>query len=73
MGWLIAVILISLLCWWLDSRPGKISACAGVVAIGCLLLRWITGANLFMILARVCAVVIVVTVVIAVLVAIIDR
>lgn len=71
MFWVIITIIVALIALSLDSVIGKIVIGAAVVAIGLLLLRWITGLSLFVTLAKICAVVMVITVVGAILIAII--
>lgn len=70
MFWVIVIIIVALIAVSLESILGKIVFGAGVVAIGLLLLRWITGLALFVTLAKVCAIVMVVTIVAALLIAI---
>ena len=71
MFWVIAIIIVAVIAASLDSVPGKIVAGAAVVAIGLLLLSWITGISFLVTLAKVCAVVIVIVVVGVVLLALI--
>ena len=71
MFWVVVIIVVALIAAGLESIPGKIVAGASVLAIGLLLLRWITGAALFVTLAKVCAAVIVITIVGALLLALI--
>lgn len=73
MGWVIAFVVVAIVGMCLDSVAGKIVVGAGVVAIGLLLLAWITSADFFILLAKVCAVIIVVTITIIVLLAIIGK
>ena len=73
MWWVIVLVIIAMIAVGLESVPGKIIAGATVVAIGFLLLRWITGIGLLVTLAKVCAVVIVVTIVGSILIALIGR
>ena len=72
MGWICVIVIISLLVTILDSLPGKIIAGASSVAVGLLLLKWITGIVFFATLAKVCAVVIVIVIVGAILLALIN-
>lgn len=72
MFWIIVIIIIALIAVSLESIFGKIVFGAAVIAIGLLLLRWITGVALFVTLAKVCAVVMVITIVGALLIAIIN-
>lgn len=70
MGWIILIIVIALLATVLDSGLGKLTIGVGVVAIGMLLLNWILDVGIFVILAKLCAVVIVLLILWAVLAAI---
>ena len=63
MGLICIVVIVALLVTLLDSLPGKIVLSATVLAIGLLLLRWITGVALFVTLAKVCAIIIVIAIV----------
>ena len=72
MGLICLVVIVALLVTLLDTLPGKIVLSATVLAIGLLLLRWITGVALFVTLAKVCAVVIVIVIVGAILFALIN-
>lgn len=72
MGLICIVVIVALLVTLLDSLPGKTVLSATVLAIGLLLLRWITGIALFATLAKVCAVVIVIVIVGAILFALIN-
>lgn len=63
------IIIVAIIAIGLESIPGKIVAGASVLAIGLLLLRWITGITLMVSLAKTCAVVIVVVIVATVLLA----
>lgn len=63
MFWVIAIIVVAVIAASLDSVPGKIVAGAAVVAVGLLLLSWITGISFLVTLAKVCAAVIVVVIV----------
>lgn len=73
MAWFVIIIIVALIAASLDSVVGKIVVGAAVLAIGLLLLRWITGFTFFVTLAKVCAVVMVVTVIGAILAAIIGK
>lgn len=66
-----AIIIIALIAVCLDSISGKIVFCSAVIAIGLLLLSWIMGIELFVELAKICAVIIVITFVVTTVVAII--
>ena len=70
MFWIVVIIIVALIAVSLESILGKIVFGAGVVAIGLLLLRWITGLTVFVTLAKVCAIIMVVTIVAALLIAI---
>lgn len=70
MGWVIALIVILIIGACMDSGLGMIAIGAGVVALGMLLLEWITGLALFAVLAKICAVIIVLIVVGSILMAI---
>ena len=63
MFWVVLIIIIALFSAFLDSGAGKIVMSASVIAIGLLLLRWITGLTMFVTVAKGCAVVMVVVVV----------
>ena len=71
MFWVIVIIICAVIAASLDSLLGKIVIGAAVVAIGLLLLSWITGMSFLITLAKVCAVIIVVAIVGAILLAII--
>ncbi|MGN0467220.1 MAG: hypothetical protein ACI4GY_00660 [Acutalibacteraceae bacterium] len=62
MIWIILLIICVIIAAILDSFLGKIVIGAAVVAIGFLLLSWITGMSLFITLAKACAVIIVVVI-----------
>lgn len=70
MGWIIFFVVLGIIATCLDSVPGKIVFGAGVIAIGFLLISWITGVDVLISLAKTCAVVIVVVVVGTILLAI---
>lgn len=71
MGWIVVIIIVALIAASLESIPGKIVAGAAVVAIGLLLLSWITGLSFLITLAKVCAAIIVITIVGTILLALI--
>ena len=71
MFWIVVIIICAIIATSLDSVLGKIVIGAAVVAIGLLLLSWITGMSFLITLAKVCAVIIVVAIVGAILLAII--
>ncbi len=71
MFWIVVIIICAIIAASLDSVLGKIVIGAAVVAIGLLLLSWITGMSFLITLAKVCAVIIVVAIVGAILLAII--
>ena len=58
---LIAAVIISS---FLESDVGKLLSVCGVVALGLLILKWITGWGIFITIAKICAVIIVVAVMI---------
>lgn len=72
MFWIVVIIIVVLVAASLDSILGKIVIGSAVIAIGLLLLAWITGMSFLITLAKVCAAIIVVTIVGALLLAIID-
>ena len=72
MFWIVAIVIVATIAVSLESIFGKIVFGSSVVAIGMLLLRWITGVALFVTLAKGCAIIIVVTIVAALLIAIIN-
>ena len=61
--WVGIIIVVAILACMLDSGVGKVFFGAGILALGLLLLRWITGFGLFVTLAKACAVIMVVAVV----------
>ncbi len=63
MGWIVLIVILTIIAACLESLPGKMIAGSAIVAIGCLLLRWITGVALFIIFAKACAIIIVITIV----------
>lgn len=69
MFWIVIIIICAVIAASLDSVLGKIVIGAAVVAIGLLLLSWITGMSFLITLAKVCAVIIVLAIVGAVLLA----
>lgn len=71
MFWIVIIIIVALVAASLESIPGKIVAGAAVVAIGLLLLSWITGLSFLITLAKVCAAIIVITIVGTILLALI--
>lgn len=73
MGTVILIVVVAIIAVCLDSVLGKIVIAAGVVAIGLLLLAWITSLNFFITLAKACAVIMVVTVVGAIVMAIVGK
>lgn len=72
MGWIFMIAIVTFLVAILDSLPGKFVVGASVVAVGLLLLKWITGVAFFITLAKACAVVIVIVIVGAILLALIN-
>lgn len=73
MWWVVLIVIVALIAMSLESIIGKIVVGAAVVAIGLLLLRWITGLTIFVTLAKVCAIVMVVAIVGAILIGIINQ
>ena len=72
MGWIILIVIFAIIAACLESLPGKLVAGSIVLAIGFLLLRWITGVELFITLAKTCAIILVVVIVGTLLLAIIN-
>lgn len=78
MFWIIAIVVIcsivaSVFDSVFNSAFGRFVIGASVVAIGLLLLKWITGIGFFVTLAKACAAVIVVAVIGVILLAIIGK
>jgi len=71
MFWIVVIVICAVIAASLDSVLGKIVVGAAVVAVGLLLLSWITGMSFLITLAKVCAVIIVVAIVGAILLAVI--
>lgn len=72
MFWVGLIIVIAIIAACLDSSSGKFVIGAAVVAIGLLLLSWITGLELFITLAKVCAIAIVIVIVGLIVISVID-
>lgn len=72
MFWVVAIIVVAIIAAFLDSDVGKVVMGAGVIAIGMLLLSWISGMGFFVTLAKVCAVIIVLIILWLILAAIFD-
>lgn len=72
-GWIVLIVIVAIIAVCLDTTFGKIVIGAGVVAIGFLLLAWITSLHFFIVLAKICAVIMVVTVTGAILIAIVGK
>lgn len=70
MFWIVLFVIVGIIACCLDTVPGKIAIGSVVMAIGLLLLGWITGWGLCFLLAKICAAMIVVTVFGAILVGI---
>lgn len=68
-----AIIIVALIAISLESISGKIVFSFAVIAIGLLLLSWITGIEVLITIAKLCAVIIVVTIVITTVIAIIRK
>ena len=60
MFWGLALVVLVILCACLETELGKVVIGLGVLGLGLLLLKWITGLSLLAVLAKGCAVVIVV-------------
>lgn len=74
MFWIIVVVVIcSILASIFNSALGKFVIGASVVAIGFLLLKWITGLAFFAIPAKICTAVIVVVIVGTIVLALIGK
>ena len=71
MGWIVFFVVLGIIAACLDSAPGKIVFGAGVLAIGLLLVSWITGMEFLIALAKACAVIIVIVITGTILLAII--
>lgn len=67
MFWTVALVVVLLIAFSMDSTIGKIIVGSAVVAIGALLLNWITGMSVLITVAKVCAAIIVVAIVWAIL------
>lgn len=63
MFWVIFVIVVILFAMLMDSEVGKLAVGLGIAAIGLLLLKWITGWGFFVVLAKICAVLLVLIVI----------
>lgn len=70
MFWIIVIVIVALIAMWLDSVFGKIVFGSAIIALGLLLLYWITGLTVLITLAKACAVIMVVVIVAAILAAI---
>lgn len=66
------IIIVAIFFVCLDTSAGKIVIGTGVVAIGLLLIYWITGFSFLITLAKTCAVMIVITIVAVVIIAIMN-
>lgn len=73
MFWIVILVIFAIIAVSLESVVGKIIFGSAVVAIGLLLLSWITGIRFLITLAKTCAVVIVITIAVALLLAIIGQ
>ena len=73
MGWVVVVLIMLLIDMCLDFVAGKIIIGASVVAIGSLLIAWITGLGIFVNLAKTCAIIIVIVITGVVLLAIFGK
>ena len=72
MGWIIAIVAVVLISMFLESDLGKVVAGCGVIAIGLLLLKWITGWGFLVTLAKACAVIMVVVIIGVIVMALIN-
>lgn len=73
MGWIIFFVVLGVIATCLDSLSGKLVFGAGVIAIGLLLVSWITGMAFLITLAKTCAVIIVIVITGTILLAIIGE
>ena len=73
MVWIVALVIFAIIAVSLESVVGKIIFGSAVVAIGLLLLAWITSVSFLITLAKACAVIIVITIAAALLLAIIGQ
>lgn len=64
------IIVVAIIAMCLDSEVGKVVIGAAVLALGLLLISWITGFGFFVTLAKVCAIIIVVVILVFILAAI---
>ena len=71
MLWAVLVIVAMILAFCMESKAGKVVLSAGVIALGCLFLDLITGMDLFILLAQLCAIVVVVIIIAVIVLAII--
>lgn len=71
MFWVVIIVICMICSAFFESLLGKIVACSTTMAIGFLLLRWITDVAFFITLAKACAIIIVVAFMLASLVALI--
>ena len=71
MFWVVLIIICALIAAGLESLPGKLVAGSITLAVGCLLLRWITRVSFFITLAKICAILIVIIIVSVILCALI--
>ena len=63
MWWIILIIFLLVLIAIFNSPFGRIAVAVGVIAIGCVLISWITGVAFLITIAKACAVLIVVLIV----------
>lgn len=63
MLWVGLIVVVAIIAMCLDSDVGKIIIGAAVLALGLLLVSWISGFGIFITLAKVCAVIIVVIII----------
>ena len=68
---IIVLFIIASIIVWLETISGKIAIGFAVVAIGFLLLNWITGISFLLILVKVSAAIIVITIIVVIVLSII--
>ena len=73
MFWVVLIIAVAIISVILDTRVGKITVSTGVVGVSLLLLSWITGLDIFVVLAKGCAIAIIVVVTGIIIVSIVNK
>ena len=68
----VVIVIVAIIFAILDTSAGKIVIGTGIVAIGLLLIYWVTGFSFLITLAKTCAVMIIITIVGVSLIAIIN-